>query len=197
MVQSALCGGLGARVAKRPCGGRRMRTIIRCVLPPARCQRPRRAQERRMRVWEDGGSRRVAAHDVGERETWRVRRRCASMELTCAPAPSVCAATCICGRITLLAIRPAFPVVGKSLRWRSAADVEAMAIIQKGRKCEWSRRRTGRPCQCWERARFYRRALCRIRRGEHGSRRSRDLRPVAPVRYAGCARCMVVRRLVA
>lgn len=49
-----------------------------------------------------------------------------------------------------LASRPACSVVGRSLRWKSAVDREATAILQRGRRRDWSRRRAGRPHQRWE-----------------------------------------------
>lgn len=53
--------------------------------------------------------------------------------------PVAVIATCALAAIRRLARRPACSVVGRSLRWRSAADMEAVAVIQKGRKRECSR----------------------------------------------------------
>lgn len=57
---------------------------------------------------------------------------------------------CPVAGVSRYASRPACSVVGESLRWQSAAGMEAMAIIQRDRGREWNRPRTGRPRQRWE-----------------------------------------------
>lgn len=49
-----------------------------------------------------------------------------------------------------LADRPAYSVLGRTLRWRSSADMAVVRQIVGGSLRQWSRRRQGKPRLRWE-----------------------------------------------
>lgn len=73
------------------------------------------------------------------RRTWLQARPMLTKTWGEDPVPTVIA--CAVGAVA---------VVGRTLRWRSAADVSAMRTIAGGRFGAWHRCRAGRPRRRWE-----------------------------------------------